>query len=794
MKKNKFKKLLASSAMGIMALAMPFSLTGCGSSEVLVRTNENYVQWSTDGKSWTNVITVDEVKDMLGEAYKGDTGANGREVEFDTTNTHIVWKYTNETENEWKNLVLLSELKGVRGDSGINPHIGINGNWWIGTTDTGIYANNVIRFGDVNLDNRVDNSDLTAFDQYFNNNTLIGSVASQNADVDCDGVLTKSDKKILSIYLTNPNLNISLPCNVKYGDLDLNGIISEADYELLQNYLNSSAELSILQKLNADYNKDGVIDASDSVLIKKVADSLEDKVLIDFDVNDGIMPSGFNSSIYVTMGTTISQLPIPTYKHSENLITFKGWFISKDGEVTQNSQQVTTSTIITEDVTLIAQWNNLATMYGDVNNDRQVGIVDLLLVGQYVSGYNVQIDKFNADVNCDGVVAFDDKLLISKYLIQEVELPFLHRTGDINLDGDVNTSDLTLLQKYLNDDIELNDTQYVLADLTTTNNIQNTVDINDARVLESYLNEEIASLKDQYLVLKLDVNGGVEPDNFRNYVIVKHGQSLEELPVLEYTYAKDLITFKGWFTSKDGEVTPNDQQVTTSTIITKDTKLIAQWNNLATMYGDVNNDGRVNPVDLILIGQYLSGYNIQIDKINADVNCDGVVAFDDVVIIRMYRAGGYSVELPFLYKMGDVDLNGVIDQEDVDLLQEYANGTTEFSNLQRALSKVSSTIDDIEKDFILLRDYVAKKIDTLFGVQYYFIGFDCDGAESIESVYTIANFQLKELPIPTKEGFTFKGWFTINSNGEVTEDSKQITTETIITNNISVKAVWEQDQ
>ena len=30
--------------------------------------------------------------------------------------------------------------KGDKGDNGITPHIGSNGNWWIGDTDTGVYA------------------------------------------------------------------------------------------------------------------------------------------------------------------------------------------------------------------------------------------------------------------------------------------------------------------------------------------------------------------------------------------------------------------------------------------------------------------------------------------------------------------------------------------------------------------------------------------------------------------------------------------------------------------------------
>jgi hypothetical protein len=66
---------------------------------------------------------------------------NGREVEFDIVGEYIVWRYVGE--DEWNNLIALSELEGAPGDQGANgitPHIGLNGNWYIGETDTGIPA------------------------------------------------------------------------------------------------------------------------------------------------------------------------------------------------------------------------------------------------------------------------------------------------------------------------------------------------------------------------------------------------------------------------------------------------------------------------------------------------------------------------------------------------------------------------------------------------------------------------------------------------------------------------------
>lgn len=126
-----------------MALTMPFALTACGKdSDINVRVDGDYIQWQLEGSdSWKNLLSVDEVKDMLGESYKGDAGAkgdtgaqgekgeqgakgekgdqglpgiNGKEVEFRNNGVFIQWRYkdTNQGEDEnWNNLVAIEEFK-----------------------------------------------------------------------------------------------------------------------------------------------------------------------------------------------------------------------------------------------------------------------------------------------------------------------------------------------------------------------------------------------------------------------------------------------------------------------------------------------------------------------------------------------------------------------------------------------------------------------------------------------------------------------------------------------------------
>ena len=62
-------------------------------------------------------------------------GEDGSALQIRVSDGYIQWKL--ETDSEWNNVIAISELKG---ENGITPHIGENGNWFIGDTDTGIKA------------------------------------------------------------------------------------------------------------------------------------------------------------------------------------------------------------------------------------------------------------------------------------------------------------------------------------------------------------------------------------------------------------------------------------------------------------------------------------------------------------------------------------------------------------------------------------------------------------------------------------------------------------------------------
>ena len=120
MKKSKFFKALA--VVGACMCA-PLLFSGCGKStesKILFRVEGGYIQVTEDGKTWKNLVDIDDLKGDQGiQGEKGDkgdqgepgqngVGLDGKQVEFQTTSTHIQWRYVGET--DWKNLISINEL------------------------------------------------------------------------------------------------------------------------------------------------------------------------------------------------------------------------------------------------------------------------------------------------------------------------------------------------------------------------------------------------------------------------------------------------------------------------------------------------------------------------------------------------------------------------------------------------------------------------------------------------------------------------------------------------------------
>lgn len=66
--------------------------------------------------------------------------------------------------------LLLAGLKGPKGDPGLTPYIGPNGNWWTGTTDTGVLAGGISEEEKQTINNRLTNMEQTLADHLYAQN------------------------------------------------------------------------------------------------------------------------------------------------------------------------------------------------------------------------------------------------------------------------------------------------------------------------------------------------------------------------------------------------------------------------------------------------------------------------------------------------------------------------------------------------------------------------------------------------------------------------------------------------
>ncbi len=117
--------------------------------------------------------------------------------------------------------------------------------------------------------------------------------------------------------------------------------------------------------------------------------------------------------------------------------------------------------------------------------------------------------------------------------------------------------------------------------------------------------------------------------------------------------------------------------------------------------GDVNCDGDVNEEDITRLQNYLNEtiQLTQLEKINADCNLDGEVTDEDITAIQNYLSNGlYDFEVEDASKLnyftialitnggGDVNCDGVFDEGDIVVLQDFLLGVQipESSKISRA--------------------------------------------------------------------------------------------------------------
>ena len=361
---------------------------------------------------------------------------------------------------------------------------------------------------------------------------------------------------------------------------------------------------------------------------------------------------------------------------------------------------------------------------GDVNEDGIINGGDTNLIYRYASG-NLILEKqqlLNADVNADGEVNTIDQLLIYRLVMEMYQntLPNEPITdyvfyGDVNEDGEIEADDRIILTRYCSGEFNI---------ALTFQQLKN-ADVNgDGKV----------DLVDKYLIIRA-VN------KWPGYTDI-----LPNKPITDYILYGDL--------NNDGEINEKDSTLL-SNYLNNNTNISDQ----ALKNADINGDGKVNIIDLGLLQMYvdtpdnytgtlpdhpITNYTIQY----GDANCDNKITASDVQRIFSHLSNStlligqqllnadvngdgkidyvdadLSFDLSFRDKIsspmteytlyGDLNNDGLLDNNDIDKLTKYLNGSTGLDNQARKNADVNGDGLINNTDLTLLQNKINNSTTSL---------------------------------------------------------------------------------
>ncbi len=364
---------------------------------------------------------------------------------------------------------------------------------------------------------------------------------------------------------------------------------------------------------------------------------------------------------------------------------------------------------------------------GDINGDGNIDGKDATQIIRYINGLGSLIDKndkllFNADVNADGKVDIIDVSLIERLVNGKIhsELPNEPITdyvfyGDVEENGEIDNVDAAMIASYINGSWSLTKQQLKNADVNEDGKIDKVDyqliygefmgflegklpdypikdyilygDVNedgviteeDSTLLSNFLNNN-TKISDQALK-NSDINGDgkvniidlgllqmyiANPDNYKN----SQNISLPYIPI-----DKSYYTIQYGDVNLDGEVDTFDVTESSNYYLDSTSSLKGQQ----LLNADVNGDGKINRIDTALIFDLSFGTKINSPMTDytlyGDLNNDGILDNNDIDKLTRYLSGSTGLDNQ-ARKNADVNGDGVINNTDLTLLQNKINNST----------------------------------------------------------------------------------------------------------------------
>ena len=399
--------------------------------------------------------------------------------------------------------------------------------------------------------------------------------------------------------------------------------------------------------------------------------------------------------------------------------------------------------------------------YGDADGDGSVTMRDLIYIRRYLAGWEMPKDMNvrNADVNGDGKVTEADVVLLRKY--------FANWYKDANLPNEPLGKTYTIGYMVGND---IYQTDYELGG--------------------QEIHKPDNPTKDGY-----NFDGWYLDTDYKTKFDFENTKITENIVL----YAK-FVKIQYGDVNGDGVVNGKD--------VTRIRRYLVGWEmpedtNIGN--ADVNADGKINEADVALLRKYIAGWyqdkNLPSEPLGKSYAIEYIV--DDEIYKTDYELEGHKIIKPsnptkdgynfegwyldteyknefdfentkitdniVLYakftdiQYGDVNGDGVVDGKDVTRIRRYLAGweMPEDTNIRNA--DVNGDGKVTEADFVLLRKYVGgwyknTNLPNKPLGKSYIIEYIIDD-ETYKIDYELEGYTFTKPSDPTKDGYTFNGWY-----------------------------------
>jgi len=489
---------------------------------------------------------------------------------------------------------------------------------FLGVNDKNTVSNIV---GDINLDNQITQEDVDLLYDHTSGNNVINSQSLKNADVNGDGKVNVRDSLLLYLYINGriDDFPVSL-----LGDMNLDGRLTSIDSDLLYKHVSGENVLDGQSLKNADVNIDSKVDMSDALMLKQIVESQESKLIGDIDTDGKLTDMDVNLLYSHVSGST----PLT-------------------GDALKNADVNGDNIVDMRDVSFlkknIAEDEEVSSLVGDVNLDGKITKEDTNLLYEHASGASLLTGQAlkNADSDKDGKVDMRDAFWLMK---QVGYVSVSNLKGDVTLDSKLNQEDVDLLFAYVSGSKVLSGEALKNADYDG----DGIVNVKDALQLQKQVGIKVES----------KLSGDVTLDSRINQTDVD----------LLYVHVSGKTTLTGQaFKNADYD---GDGKVNMRDVLQLQKRVGVKAES--TLLGDVNLDGKLTKADADLLYSHVSGSKTLTGQAlkNADYNKDGIVDMKDALALS--NKVEVKTESTLL---GDVNLDGKLTKEDVDLLYSHVSGS-----------------------------------------------------------------------------------------------------------------------